>query len=159
TVFEITSDVLGAQNTIGAGGRHDGLLPAVGGPDLPCIGFSTGIERILHTMEGQNTSFPEKKGPLVALIPLGEEAKKKAHTLLYSLRHERISAVSIDAKKIQKALQQAEQMNASFAVIIGEEELKNQSAQVKTMKTREIKTLPLDTLIDTFKQRKETDGL
>ncbi|MCB1116517.1 MAG: histidine--tRNA ligase [Chlamydiia bacterium] len=159
TVFEITSDVLGAQNTIGAGGRYDGLLPAVGGPDLPCIGFSTGIERILHTMEGQNISFPEKKGPLVALIPLGEEAKKKAHTLLYSLRHERISAVSIDAKKIQKALQQAEQMNASFAVIIGEEELKNQSAQVKTMKTRETKTLPLDTLIDTFKQRKETDGL
>ncbi|MCB1082616.1 MAG: histidine--tRNA ligase, partial [Chlamydiia bacterium] len=87
TVFEITSDVLGAQNTIGAGGRYDGLLPAVGGPDLPCIGFSTGIERILHTMEGQNISFPEKKGPLVALIPLGEEAKKKAHTLLYSLRH------------------------------------------------------------------------
>ncbi|MEM8727286.1 MAG: histidine--tRNA ligase [Chlamydiota bacterium] len=50
TVFEITSDSPKRQNTIGAGGRYDGLLPVVGGPDLPCIGFSTGIERILQAM-------------------------------------------------------------------------------------------------------------
>ena len=75
TVFEITSDVLGAQNTIGAGGRYDGLLPDVGGPDLPCVGFSTGLERILHTMHGQNSPFPEKVGPTVVLIPLDAAAK------------------------------------------------------------------------------------
>ncbi|MCB1109491.1 MAG: histidine--tRNA ligase, partial [Chlamydiia bacterium] len=119
TVFEITSDILGAQNTIGAGGRYDGLLPAVGGPDLPCIGFSTGLERILQTMEGQGITFPERKGPVVALIPLDEKAKNQAIKFLYELRHAHISAEMILAKKIQKGLQQAEQMKAQHVVILG----------------------------------------
>ncbi len=153
TVFEITSDVLGAQNTIGAGGRYDGLLPAVGGPDLPCIGFSTGIERILQTMEGQKIPFPEKPGPMVSLIPLGEEAKSRAHTLLYELRHSKISTVLIEAKKIQKALQQAAQINTSYAIIIGEEELKTNKGQIKTMKTREIEEIPLDSLVEFFRKK------
>lgn len=153
TVFEITSDVLGAQNTIGAGGRYDGLLPAVGGPDLPCIGFSTGIERILQTMEGQNIPFPEKPGPLVSFIPLGTEAKKVAETLLYKLRHHKVSSVLIETKKIQKGLQQAEQINTSYSVIIGEEELKENRGQVKTMKTRETENLPLNTIVEYFKEK------
>lgn len=159
TVFEITSDVLGAQNTIGAGGHYDGLLPAVGGPDLPCIGFSTGIERILQTMEGQNIPFPEKQGPLVALIPLGEEEKLKTQKLLYALRHEKIPTVCIEAKKIQKALQQAEQSHISYAVIVGEEELKNNQGQVKKMKTRETTNQSLDSLVEYFKKKAETHGL
>lgn len=153
TVFEITSDILGAQNTIGAGGRYDGLLPAVGGPDLPCIGFSTGIERILQTMEGQNIPFPKKPSPLVSLIPLGIEAKKIAQTLLYKLRHHHVSSVLIETKKIQKGLQQAEQINASYSVIIGEEELKENMGQVKTMKTRETEKLPLNSIIEYFKEK------
>ncbi len=153
TVFEITSDVLGAQNTIGAGGRYDGLLPTLGGPDLPCIGFSTGIERILQTMEGQKISFPAKPGPLISLIPLSPDAKKRAQTLLYELRHSKISTVLINAKKIQKALQQAEQTNTSYAIIIGEDELKTNKGQVKTMKTRETQELPLDSLVEFFRKK------
>ncbi|QVL57932.1 MAG: histidine--tRNA ligase [Simkaniaceae bacterium] len=153
TVFEVTSDILGAQNTIGAGGRYDGLLPAVGGPDLPCIGFSTGIERILQTMEGQKIPFPEKPGPMVSLIPLGMEAKKLAQTLLYELRHSNISTILIEAKKIQKGLQQAEQINSSYAVIIGDEELKKNIGQVKTMKTRETEELSLSAIVEFFRKK------
>lgn len=153
TVFEITSDILGAQNTIGAGGRYDGLLPAVGGPDLPCIGFSTGIERILQTMEGQKISFPEKPGPIVSIIPLGEEAKKLAQTLLYELRHSKISSILIETKKIQKGLQQAEQLNSSYSVIIGEQEMKESKGQIKTMKTRETKELPLSEIVEFFRKK------
>jgi histidyl-tRNA synthetase len=131
----------------------------VGGPDLPCIGFSTGIERILQTMEGQNISFPEKEGPVVALIPLGEEAKRKTHKLLYALRHAKIATVTIETKKIQKALQQAEQSHALYAVIIGEEELKNNQGQIKIMKTRETENHSLDSLIDYFKKKTKTYGL
>ena len=150
TVFEITSDVLGAQNTIGAGGRYDGLLPAIGGPNLPCIGFSTGIERILQTMEGQKISFPPKTGPFVTMIPLGETAKKVAFKLLYELRHKNIPSDMIVTKKIQKALQSAEKNHSSFAVIIGEEELLKNCAQVKAMKLRETKEIALDTLVEHF---------
>ncbi|NGX50873.1 MAG: Histidine--tRNA ligase [Chlamydiae bacterium] len=152
TVFEVTSDVLGAQNTIGAGGRYDGLLPAIGGPDLPCIGFSTGIERILHTMEGQKAPFPPKSGPFVTFIPLGETAKKVAFKLLYELRHCSIPSEMIQSKKIQKALQSAEKNLTTFAVIIGEEELSTRSAQVKMMKSRTTEEIALDSLVEHFKR-------
>lgn len=159
TVFEITSNVLGAQNTIGAGGRYDGLLHAVGGPDLPCIGFSTGLERILQTMEGQNISFPEKKGPFVTLIPLGEKAKRKAVEILYQLRHAHISSDLAVAKKIQKALQQAEQSHSSFAIIIGEEEINKNKVQIKIMKTRETKEVSFGSLIEFISNERENHGL
>lgn len=159
TVFEVTSGVLGAQNTIGAGGRYDGLLPAIGGPDLPCIGFSTGIERILQTMEGQNAPFPEKKGPFVTFIPLGEEAKKVALKHLYGLRHQGVSSELIFAKKIQKALQQAEQSHTTFAIIIGEEELAKNKAQVKAMNLRTSQDIPLDTLVEFLTKERKKDGL
>jgi len=142
TVFEITSDVLGAQNTIGAGGRYDGLLPAVGGPDLPCFGLSTGMERILLTMEGQKVPFPPKSGPFVTFIPLGN--------LLYELRHRCIPSDIISLNKIQKALQSAEKNQSYYAVIIGEDELSKKCAQVKTMKSRETKEIPLDALVEHF---------
>lgn len=153
TVFEITSDILGAQNTIGAGGRYDGLLPAVGGPDLPCIGFSTGIERILQTMEGQKIPFPPKVGPVITLISLGEAASKKAFKLLYELRHASIPSEMISDKKIQKALQLAEKSHTSFVVILGDEEISKNSAQVKAMQSRETLELPLDKLVEHFKKQ------
>ncbi len=159
TVFEVTSGVLGAQNTIGAGGRYDGLLPAIGGPDLPCIGFSTGIERILQTMEGQKAPFPEKKGPFATFIPLGEEAKKIALKYLYALRHKEVSSELISSKKIQKALQQAEQSRTTFAIIIGEEELGKNKAQVKTMGSRTSQEISLDALVEFLINERNKDGL
>lgn len=150
TVFEITSDILGAQNTIGAGGRYDGLLPDVGGPDLPCIGFSTGMERVLQTMEGQKVPFPEKEGPFVTFIPLGDKAKKVAFKLLYQLRHKHIPSDMVSAKKIQKGLQTAEKNRSSFAVILGEEELSKNTAQVKAMQSRATQDVSLETLVEHF---------
>jgi histidyl-tRNA synthetase len=58
TVFEVVSHELGAHNTIGGGGRYDGLTALFGGPDLPACGFATGLERLLQTMVGQKVSFP-----------------------------------------------------------------------------------------------------
>ncbi|MEM8727287.1 MAG: His/Gly/Thr/Pro-type tRNA ligase C-terminal domain-containing protein [Chlamydiota bacterium] len=90
---------------------------------------------------------------MVSLIPLGSEAKKTALTLLYKLRRRDIASVLIETKKIRKGLRQAEQINASYSVIIGEEELKEDRGQVKTMKTRETEKLPLNRLIEFFKEK------
>jgi len=158
TVFEITSDVLGAQNTIGAGGRYDGLLPAVGGPDLPCIGFSTGMERILQTMEGQNLSFPKKRGPTVALIPLDESAKNTCFNLLYELRHARIPSEMLCFKKVQKALQHADYLGAETCVVIGADELEKNAVTIKHMESRETQEIPLSNLAQYFTKRK-SNGL
>lgn len=148
TVFEITSNVLGAQNTIGAGGRYDGLMKNLGGPDLPSIGFGTGIERILYTMEGQQVPFPSPHAPFVFLVALGNDAHASTFELLCRLRHQKIPAeIYVKGQKMQKALQEASESQAPYCVIIGEQELAKQSAQVKNMKRRDSEEILLKDLL------------
>ncbi len=92
TVFEITSSSLGAQNSISAGGRYDGLLAQLGGPDLPSTGFAGGIERLLQTMMAQECAFPKGPHPFVFFIPLGNEAYSQVQAQLANLRHAGIPA-------------------------------------------------------------------
>lgn len=148
TVFEVTSDVLGAQNTIGAGGRYDPLMKNLGGPDLPALGFGTGIERILHTMEGQKCPTLPPYSPFAFLIPLGEKAKERAFELSLRLRHQRVATeLCHKTEKIAKALAQAESLGARFALILGEQELEKGVIQIKDLTQRESVEKPLDEII------------
>jgi len=138
TVFEITSDVLGAQNTIGAGGRFDKLLSLMGGPDLPACGFATGVERILQTMEGQQCAFPNKKTPFIFFLPLDEESKKILFPHLSALRHLGIpSEMQTKIRKIQKGLQQANRLRVKYCLIAGSEEIKTNQFKIKNMQSGE----------------------
>ena len=159
TVFEVTSDVLGAQNTIGAGGRYNGLIEDLGGQDFPAIGFSTGIERILKTMDGQSCPFPSKKGPFAYFLPLGNEAKERALNMLYDLRHNSISAEITHEKKIQKGLKKAQDISATFAIVIGEEELQKGVAQIKTMETRKQEDIPFNQVMHFITEKWKANGL
>jgi histidyl-tRNA synthetase len=148
TVFEITSGVLGAQNTIGAGGRYDGLIKNLGGPDLPSIGFGTGIERILYTMEGQQCFFPETSAPFIFLIVLGEQHHSLGFDLLCQLRHQGIpSEIYLKAPKMQKALQEASSSKACYSLILGEDEIKKGIAQIKNMHSRDSEEVSLKALL------------
>lgn len=148
TVFEITSNVLGAQNSIGAGGRYNGLIKTLGGPDLPSIGFATGMERILQTMIGQNCYFGEDNAPFVYIIALDNECMDVAFNLLCRLRHSNIaSEMTPKARKMQKALQEADDYKAKYVVIIGENELTQSLAQIKDMTTRKATNVSLDSVL------------
>lgn len=149
TVFEVTSTVLGAQNSIGAGGRYNGLMKDLGGPDLPSIGFATGIERIIQTMLGQQCSFGEDTTPYVYIIPLGEESFSEAFSLLCQLRRMKIPAeISYKVKKMQKALQEASLSKARYSLIIGDEELRTGQVQVKNMSSRESENVSLSNVLN-----------
>lgn len=151
TVFEIISNVLGAQNTIGAGGRYDGLMKSLDGPDLPSIGFGTGIERILCTMEGQHIPFPDPAIPFLYLIPLGEKATTLLFPLLCQLRHEGVfTQMYSKAPKIQKAMQEASASGASYCLILGEEELGEGKCQLKDMTTRQSETIEIENLFSSL---------
>ncbi len=152
TVFEVTTEVLGAQNSIGAGGRFDGLTATIGGPTLPSAGFATGMERILQTMLKQNVPFPAISHSLVFLVPIGEEAMRCAFELVCRLRREKIPAeIDLSGKKIQHGLQLANQLRAEYAIVIGEEELSSKVVKLKNMSTRESADCPLDELIPKLK--------
>lgn len=136
TVFEVVSGELGAQNSIGGGGRYDGLLQTLGGPDLPSIGFGTGIERILQTMINQNISLPIADHPTLFLIPLGDKAKTTCFEILHSLRQEGIpSQMDFSGKKVGKLMQYADQIGANYVLVIGDHELETQEVEMKEMAT------------------------
>ncbi|MCY3974265.1 MAG: histidine--tRNA ligase [Simkaniaceae bacterium] len=152
TVFEVISDVPGGQNAIGGGGRYDGLSILLGGPPIPAVGYSTGMERILQTMERQKCFFPEPEGPEVCLILLGTVAQEACLSYLYSLRHAEISAEVCFCAKIRKGLQLAYRVRAGYAVIVGEEELRSEKAQIKNMGTEEVVYVELKNIISFFKK-------
>lgn len=153
TVFEIVSEELGAQNTICGGGRYDGLPALFGGPNLPCIGFATGLERLIQTMLGQNVPFPRPAHPLVFLIPLGAEALSMAMDLLCQLRHKGIAAdIDMGAKKVQRGLELATSEDADYAIVIGDRELEQKEIELKKLSTRESKKIPLSSLISTLEE-------
>jgi|ERR1700722_7825836 len=152
TVFEITTGVLGAQNSICGGGRFDGLIEAIGGPSLPSAGFASGIERVLQTMLKQNASFPAELRPFVFIVPMGEKAMEFAFELVCILRHEKIPAdIDLSGKKIQHGLQLASQVGATYAIVIGEEELSSRAAKLKNMTTRESTDCPFADLMKKLK--------
>ncbi len=155
TVFEILTENLGAQNTIGAGGRYDGLISTLGGPDLPAVGFATGLERVLQVMAAQNISIPRKNRPFVYFIPMGQdpEAREKCFSLCTLCRRESISAdIELNAKKLQTALQNASRAEAAHCIIIGTDELHKKQVQLKNLQSREQREIPLDRLLAVLKE-------
>lgn len=153
TVFEVASSNLGAQNTIGAGGRYDGLIGMLGGVDLPSVGFATGIERILQTMVGQNCPTPTPNRPLIFLIPMGEKASLLCFNLMCRLRHLGFPIeMDLSGKKIQYGLQTANELQARFSIVLGDREIETGEAELKEMSTRQGQKIKLSDLEDFLKR-------
>jgi histidyl-tRNA synthetase len=145
TVFEIVSGELGAQNTIGAGGRYDGLVKELGGPDLPSIGFATGIERVLQTMLGQKVSMPALQGVMLYLIPLGEMALLSCFSLARKIRDKGIACiVDTTGKKLKTSMQMAQELQALYTIVLGENELASKQCEIKEMATGKTEKMALD---------------
>jgi histidyl-tRNA synthetase len=144
TVFEITAGELGAQNSIGGGGRYDGLIKMLGGPDLPAMGFGTGIERIIQTMIKQEVSLPTPSTPTLFMIPLGEEAKSVCLSIIHDLRQKGIPCeMDLSERKLNKVMQYADQIKAKYVAVVGDNELKSQEIELKEMSTGQKIKAPL----------------
>lgn len=153
TVFEVLAGDLGAQNTIGAGGRFDGLISTLGGPDLPAVGFATGLERVIQVLLSQKIAIPPSKRPLVYFIPMGEEGRHKCFSLATLCRHHHIAVdIELQAKKMQTAIQNAVKIEAAYCAIIGSDEIQKEILQLKNLQTREQLQVPFDQLLTTLKE-------
>jgi histidyl-tRNA synthetase len=152
TVFEVLTDDLGAQNTIGAGGRYDGLIGQFEGPDLPAVGFATGLERVIQTMLAQKITTPKSARPLVYFIPIGETAREKCFELTTLCRHNHLAVdCELQAKKVPNAIQNAIRYEARYVCILGSEELTSGQVKLKELNTREETPLSLTDLIPTLR--------
>lgn len=133
TVFEIKSNNLGSQNAVCGGGRYDSLVKNLGGEDTPAVGWAMGMERLVSLLEKPQQE--KLQAYVVSNLPL--EALK----LTEELRNQGISAdFDFTNKKFGKQLEKASKI-AKFAVILGEDELKNKTVSVKNLSTSEQKTI------------------
>jgi histidyl-tRNA synthetase len=134
TVFEAKSASLGAQDTVGGGGRYNGLVEELGGPEMPGIGFGSGVERILLA-----ANAPEEGSNLdVFFVTLTPEARLPAFRLATSLRAEGLACELDYADRSAKGqFKQADRMGARFAVVIGDEELAVGACSLRDMATGE----------------------
>jgi histidyl-tRNA synthetase len=137
TTFEITSDVLGAQNALLGGGRYDGLSEMIGGPPTPGFGVAIGEDRlVLAVMEAERESSAAQAGALEVFVAwMGDGALESATTLARELRrHDWKVEIGYEPAKLKKTLGLASKLGARFTVIIGESEIASGRYQVKDMK-------------------------
>lgn len=128
TAFEFVTSKLGAQGTVMAGGRYDGLVAEMGGPATPAVGWAAGIERLSMLMD----TAPPSPVP-VAVIPIGDAAEAIAIEILQSLRANGIRAEMAYRGNVKRRMERANRTGARAAVIIGDDDIANGVAQVKDL--------------------------
>ncbi len=149
TAFEIKYPPLGAQSAVAGGGRYDGLIEEIGGSPTPAVGFATGLERVLLALEKQNL-LPEMDTKTDAfVVALGDVAQGAAFKLLTKLRQAGFKAGMDYAGRSMKAqMKQANKANARFALIIGEDEVKEACVQLKDMEKSEQQKVSFDNIVE-----------
>ncbi|MFA7430796.1 MAG: histidine--tRNA ligase, partial [Rhodospirillaceae bacterium] len=145
TAFEFTTTALGAQGTVMAGGRYDGLIGMMGGPATPGIGWAAGVERLAMLVQ----DVPEKARPL-ALVPMGEKAEKVALELADRLRRAGFAVDMAYGGNMKKRMKRANTVNAAAAIILGDDELARNEAAVRDFDSGEQTACALATIEDSL---------
>lgn len=144
TVFEFISDDLGAQSTILGGGRYDGLLAMLGGPQTPAVGFAMGFERLMMVLDAQNVKLPCEHKCDIYLAPMGDAAHIEAAKLCAMIRNEGFTAeCDVVGRGLKAQMRYANKLGASFSAVIGDSELESGKVMLKEMETGEEKPVEL----------------
>ncbi|WP_170308084.1 histidine--tRNA ligase [Paenibacillus dakarensis] len=147
TAFEFKAQGIGAIDTVGGGGRFNGLVGQFGGPDQPGIGFAFGLERIMLILEHQNIELNAVKPLDVYLVALGEAAEEEITKLIYNLRSAGFSAErDYLGRKMKAQMKSADRLQARYTAILGEDELARGEIALKSMETGEQRTVKLEDL-------------
>ncbi len=150
TVFEIEAKVegFGSNNVIGAGGRYNGLVNQLDGPETPCVGFASGIGRLVMALELEQVKMPIVEDIDLFLMYVNDEEKKYAAYLAQELR---LAGFIVDTEYTGRGLKgqfkQADRLNAKFTVVLNSEDLNNNEVKIKNNRTKEEEIISLDVLI------------
>lgn len=153
TIFEIMSDApgMGAQTTICGGGRYDGLVEELGGPETPGIGFAMGIERILLTLEQEDVMIPSAASLDAYVVGLGEATNMESLKVVQAIRGFGFSADrDFMGRKAKAQFKTADKEGAKLVLTLGEDELSDGVINVKDSATREEKAFPLTDIYEDF---------
>jgi len=147
TAFEIQTTSLGAQSAVAGGGRYDNLVKELGGPDIPATGFAIGFDRLAELV-GLNAPDLAKK-PEIFLAALGTKSQALSFEWACALGKAGIQAeMDLSAKSLKSQMKRADRLGASRVLIVGDNELKEGTAILRNMETKEQESVALDNLVD-----------
>ena len=153
TAFELTSSDLGSQDALAGGGRYDLLVEEIGGKPTPAVGFAAGMERLFIACEELGITLAEEKKVDVFIVSLGEDARKWALKTLPLFRENGVSATMDYLDRSMRAqMKDANRENASFTLIVGDNELKEEKFTLRNMKESEEAQLSIDEIISKLSQ-------
>ena len=143
TAFEVVTTQLGAQDAVAGGGRYNGLIKELGGPDLPAIGFAIGEERLAGLLSQQEAAIDQ--APLLYLAVLGPEAQNMAFELIQGLRQHGYGAdMDFTNRSLKAQMTMANRRGAAWVLIVGEQELASNQAPLKNMHTGQQQLVSLE---------------
>jgi histidyl-tRNA synthetase len=146
TAWEIQTTSLGAQSAVAGGGRYDGLVKELGGPDTPAIGFAIGFDRLVEIME-QLIPVPAEPGPDLFIVALGDPAMALAYHLSCDLNQAGIRTdTDYRGKSLKALMKRADKRNARYVLIAGQAELDDNALILRNMQTKEQVSIPMDRL-------------
>ncbi|UCG79595.1 MAG: histidine--tRNA ligase, partial [Desulfobacterales bacterium] len=146
TTFEALAESLGTQDAVAGGGRYDGLVKALGGPDQPGVGFAIGVDRLMELLAGRSQDF--EKRPHVYIAAIGERAQDMGFQWLQGLRFQRVRAeMDFENRSLKSQMRRADKLGASYVLIVGDRELDEGAAVLRNMTTKEQEEVPLQDLV------------
>lgn len=148
TVFEFTTQSIGAQNTVCGGGRYDPLFSMLGGTNVPAVGFSIGVDRLMLLLEELEGGFPTTSTANVFVCAMTDDARLPAQLIALRLRRHGIATmVDVLRKSVKAQMKDADRAMVQWTVILGQSELENETVTIKHMQSQEQRTVPMDELM------------
>ncbi len=160
TAFEIMSEAegFGAITTLAGGGRYNGLVEDLGGPESPGIGFAMSIERLLLALEMEKVEIGQSNNLEVYVVAMDETTKKKAFSVVRDLRLNGISAdMDFAGRKVKAQMKSADRKGAGFVLVIGETELESGKVALKEMATGEQQEMAFEEIAQTILKKKSLE--
>jgi histidyl-tRNA synthetase len=150
TTFEIQTHVLGAQNAIAGGGRYDGLIKALGGPDIPATGFAIGLDRLTEIASANSADLV--KTPDLFIAALGEKSRSLAFEWNCALCLEGVkSEMEFGDKSLKSQMKQAHRLGAKHVLIVGDNEIKEGKVILRDMETKDQVSIPIENIVENIK--------
>lgn len=160
TAFEIMSDAegFGAITTLCGGGRYNGLVEDLGGPESPGIGFAMSIERLLLALQMENVEIGKSNNLEIYVVAMDESTKKKAFSVVKDLRSKGISAdMDFNGRKVKAQMKSADRKGAAFVIVIGETELESGKVALKEMANGEQQEVLFEEIAETIQKKKSLE--
>ena len=146
TTFEVLASTLGAQDAVAGGGRYDGLVKALGGPDQPGVGFGIGADRLVALLEDREKVFA--KFPTLFVAALGQAAQEKAFYWVQEFRAKNVQTeMDFQDRSLKAQMRRANKLGAAFVLIVGDRELENKVVVLRNLETKEQEEIPLANLM------------